>query len=210
MKRRLKYLFFLALFVAGFILATYFQIEQSVSRWIYSDIDRIPPARVGLVLGTAKYTRDGRRNLYYIHRLRAAERLFRSGKVQYLLLSGDNSTKHYNEPATMRKDLIRAGIPKERIFLDYAGFRTFDSMLRAKEIFGLDTLIVISQNFHVRRAVYIGRRYGMHPYGLAVQGAGRPSDIKMFLRELLARIRVKIDILWGNRPKFLGKKIHIG
>ncbi len=199
----------MALFVAGFILATYFQIEQAVSKWIYTDIDRIPPARVGLVLGTAKYTRDGRRNLYYTHRLRAAERLFRSGKVQYLLLSGDNSTKHYNEPATMRKDLIRAGIPKERIFLDYAGFRTFDSMLRAKEIFGLDTLIVISQNFHVRRAVYIGRRYGMHPYGLAVQGAGSPSDIKMFLRELLARIRVKIDILWGNKPKFLGKKIHI-
>ena len=137
----MKYLFFLALFVAGLILATYFQIEQSVSRWIYSDIDRIPPARVGLVLGTAKYTRDGRLNLYYTHRLQAAKHLFRSGKIQYLLLSGDNSTKHYNEPATMRKDLIRAGIPKERIFLDYAGFRTFDSMLRAKEIFGLDTLI---------------------------------------------------------------------
>ncbi len=195
--------------MAGFVLANYYQIEYAVSEWIYRRPGRIPPARVGLVLGTAKYVRNGRLNLYYKHRLEAAERLFRSGKVQYLLLSGDNSTKHYNEPAVMRKDLIRAGIPKERIFLDYAGFRTFDSMLRAKEIFGLDTLIVISQNFHVRRAVYIGRRYGMHPYGLAVEGASRSSDFKMFLRELLARIRVKIDILSGNKPKFLGKKIRI-
>ena len=209
MKRFLKYTIRISLLLAGFIVLNYYFIERKVSPWIFKNIEDVPHTKVALVLGTSKYRSRGKPNLFYKHRLDAAVELFKKGKVDFLLLSGDNSTKHYNEPVTMQKDLIRAGVPKDKIFLDYAGFRTFDSMLRAKEIFDLDTFLVVSQNFHVRRAVYIGRRYEMHPYGLAVPGAGSMSDFKMFLRELLARVRAKFDILSKNRPKFLGDKITI-
>lgn len=193
------------------LAGNYYWVERYAGPYVSSSPENLPRAKVALVLGTSKYTGKGRQNIYYTHRIRGAVQLYRTGKVQYILVSGDNSTPHYNEPQRMERDLLAAGIPKDRIVKDYAGFRTFDSMLRAKEIFGLDTVIVVSQNFHVRRAVYIGRHYGMHPYGYAVPGPPEGAKaFKMFLRELLARMRAKIDILTGNKPKFLGPKIPIG
>ncbi len=169
----------------------------------------MPSARVGLVLGTSKFTRQNRPNLYYRYRLNAAEKLFKQGKISYILVSGDNSSKYYNEPLQMKKDLIKRGIPADRIISDYAGFRTYDSMMRAKEIFGLDTLIVISQNFHVRRAVYIGRKLGMHPFGYVARTPENFSQFRMILREFLARVKATYDIWIKKEPKFLGKKIPI-
>jgi len=184
-------------------------VGHAVEAYVFHDAGKIPATRVALVLGTAKYRKGGGINPFYKHRIDGAFDLYHAGKVEYILVSGDNGTRHYNEPQTMKKDLVAKGIPAKRIFTDYAGFDTYDSMLRANKIFGLDTLTVVSQDFHVRRAVYIGRRLGMHPYGYAVPGPGGISGIRLRLREMLARVKAKIDILSRRNPKFLGEKIRI-
>ena len=208
-KHVFRYIVFLILLPFIAAVLNYFLIENGASPWIFKHPEKIPSARVGLVLGTSKFTQQNRPNLYYRYRLNAAEKLFKQGKIRYILVSGDNSSKYYNEPLQMKKDLIKKGIPAGRIIPDYAGFSTYDSMMRAKEIFGLDTLIVISQNFHVRRAVYIGRKLGMHPFGYVAQTPENFSQFRLILREFLARIKATYDIWIKKKPKFLGKKIPI-
>ena len=208
-KRSLNYIIILIFLPFVTVLLNYLLIEIGTSSWIFNNSEKIPSARVGLVLGTSKFTQQNRPNLYYRYRLNAAEKLFKQGKIRYILVSGDNSSKYYNEPLQMKKDLIKKGIPAGRIIPDYAGFRTYDSMIRAKEIFGLDTLIVISQNFHVRRAVYIGRKLGMHPFGYVARTPENFSQFRMILREFLARVKATYDIWIKKEPKFLGKKIPI-
>ncbi len=199
----------LFVFLAGLIIANYVYVDYYAQKNVYHQADKIPFSRVGMILGTSKYTRDKKPNLFYNFRLDAAEKLFKAGKIRFLLISGDNSSRYYNEPVTIKKDLIKRGIPGEKIFLDYAGFRTYDSMLRAHEVFGLDTLTVISQDFHVRRAIYIGKHKGMHINGFAAKTPGGISRIKIIAREMLARILVQWDILTHRKPKFLGDKIKI-
>lgn len=127
----------------------------------YGDVVTIPYNRVGLVLGTSKYTRDGKSNIFYEERISAAKRLYEAKKIDCLLLSGDNTTLDYNEPISMQKSLLELGIPPERMYLDYAGIRTLDSILRAHDIFGLERFTVISQPFHVNRALFIAKNNGI-------------------------------------------------
>ena len=130
-------------------------ISNSTQLQTYSFIEDIPQKKVGLVLGTSKYISNGQDNLFYVYRLNAAKELFENQKVEFLILSGDNSTNQYNEPQTMKTDLVELGIPEDKIFLDYAGFRTLDSVIRAKEIFSEDDFTIISQEFHNQRALFI-------------------------------------------------------
>jgi SanA protein len=109
---------------------------EKMSEYCYDNLNNIPSRKVGLVLGTSKTLKNGRQNLYYKYRVDAAARLYKAGKVKYLLISGDNSRKEYDEPSTFKSDLIKRGVPAQRIYLDYAGFRTLDSMVRCKEVFG--------------------------------------------------------------------------
>ncbi len=187
----------------------YYYVQFYSAKDIYEDVDQIPYRKVGLLLGTSKYVNKKRLNAYYTQRLRAAEELYKAGKIRYVLISGDNSSRYYNEPATMKRDLIKRGIPAGRIFLDYAGFRTYDSMYRARDIFGLDSLTVISQDFHLRRAIYIGKKIGMHPVGYVAKMPRVPSAMRMYLREVLARLKATYDIWINKKPKFLGEKITI-
>ena len=108
---------------------------------------------MGLLLGTGKFLKNGCKNLYFFNRIDATEQLYKSGKIQYILISGDNSTKNYSEPEDMQAELIKRGIPADKIVLDFAGFRTLDSVVRAKEIFGQNSFIIISQKFHNERAM---------------------------------------------------------
>ncbi len=193
-----------------FLLANYFFIHFYSGRYIYKDLSEVPHVKVGMVLGTAKYTTKKSHNLFYKYRLQAAEDLYKNGKIDYILISGDNSTKYYNEPETMKKDLIKNGIPADKIVLDYAGFRTYDSVLRAKKVFGLDTLLVISQDFHIRRAIFIGRKNNMEITGYKAKSPGGKSRLKILVREMFARALAVWDVLTGKHPKYLGEKIKIG
>ncbi len=175
----------------------------------YDNAAQIPHRHVGLLLGTSKYVGGGRLNLYYQYRIQAATELLQQNKIDYLVISGDNSRPEYNEPETMRADLIAAGIDSNRLFLDYAGFRTFDSMIRLREVFSQDSVTVISQKFHNERALYIARREGIAAIALNARDVSKAAGFKTQLRERGARVKVFLDYLLGTKPKFLGEKVVI-
>lgn len=186
-------------------------IHFKTRKYLFGDKDEIPTNKVGLVLGTSKNLRGGHPNPYFTYRINAAVKLYKAGRIRYLIVSGDNSIRSYNEPKYMRDALIKAGVPKEKIYLDYAGFRTFDSIIRCKEIFGQSKFTVISQPFHNERAVFIARSKGLKAIGFNAKDVGYQAGLKTQLREKLARVKTMIDLfLINQKPKYLGDKIHIG
>ncbi len=171
---------------------------------VYQTPDFIPASRVGLVLGCGP-------NIYFHYRIDAAVKLFEAGKIEYILVSGDNGTVYYDETGAMKKALIQHGIPAERIVCDFAGFSTIDSMIRAQEVFELETLTVISQEFHVRRAVFIGRRKKMNVIGFCAQDVEKSFAAPTLVREQFARVKTILDLyILRRRPRFLGEPIPIG
>lgn len=199
----------LSLVLVLVILTCNFIISSTTEDKTYSNIDTIPPNRVGLVLGTSNRISNGSSNPYYTYRIDATVALFKAGKIKFILVSGDNGSIYYNEPNTIKKDLIKAGIPEEVIFLDYAGFRTLDSMVRAKFIFGLDNVTVISQKFHNERAIYIAEQKGLKAIGFNAQDLSTSQGFKVHFREYLARVKVFIDMILNTQPKFYGATIEI-
>ena len=179
---------------------------------LYDHIENTPHNKVGLLLGTAKYTSDGsgRTNLYYQYRIQAALELYKQGKINYILASGDNGKYSYNEPLEMQKDLIAGGIPKDKIYLDYAGFRTLDSIVRSQYIFGQNSITVISQPFHNERAIYIAKHKGINAIGYNAQAITGSYSYRVKIREKLARLKMMSDLILNKQPKFLGDSITIG
>src|SRR5215831_4157585 len=144
-------------------------IDRAANGRLYRNVASIPHRRVGLVLGCSEYLGRGYVNPFFTTRIQAAADLFRAGKVDYLIVSGDNHRKGYDEPTAMKCALVRSGIPEDRIVCDYAGFRTLDSVVRAKAVFGQDQVTVISQEFHARRAIFLAQHRGMDAIGFAAQ-----------------------------------------
>lgn len=185
-------------------------IVDNANNSLYSETKEIPFNRVGLLLGTTKYTKTaGFTNPYYTFRIEAASKLIRENKIKYLIISGDNGHKEYNEPELMRKDLMKAGIDSSKIFLDYAGFRTLDSIKRVKEVFGQDSVTIISQKFHNERAIYIASKEKIYAIGFNAKDVTKTQGFKTQLREKFARVKVFLDYIFGVKSKFLGKKITI-
>lgn len=179
------------------------------SQYTYNSVEDIPHNRVGLVLGTSKFLANGYENYYFKYRIEAAFELYQAGKIDYILVSGDNSRKEYDEPTMMRDDLIALGVPTNKIFLDYAGFRTWDSVVRCKEIFGQTNITIISQQFHNERAIFIAHCNDMEAVGYNAKDVNAYFGFKTQMREKLARVKVVMDYLFGNEPKFLEETIHI-
>lgn len=196
-----------------FILVTIFVCNFLVERKgfdkTYTDVNKIPKNKVGLVLGTSKYLINGRVNLYYKYRINAAVTLYKSRKINYIIVSGDNGTKNYNEPSNFKQDLIKRGVPEDKIYLDYAGFRTLDSVIRVKKIFGQSSVTIISQEFHNERAIYLANYFGVNAVGFNAKNVPDKYGLKVELREYLARVKVFVDIALNVKPKFLGKQIKI-
>jgi len=178
---------------------------------IYNNIKDIPKKKAALLLGTAKYVKKGKKNYFYVYRIEAVIKLWKAKKIDAILVSGDNGTRYYNETETMFKDLVKAGIPAKYIARDYAGFRTFDSVIRAKEIFDLDDYIIVSQEFHLKRALYIAQEKGHKAIGFAARDIkGTNAAKKMEAREFFAGIKAFLDInILDTQPKFLGKKVKV-
>ena len=168
----------------------------------FDDVNKIPHRNVGLLLGTSKYTIFGRDNEYYQRRIEATYELYSKGKIDTILISGDNSKKDYNEPETMMADLVALGVPKDRFVLDYAGFRTLDSVVRAKNVFGKDRVTIISQEFHNVRALYLAENFGVNAIAYNALYPIYRKSFRIILREKLARVKVVLDVLLGVKPKF--------
>jgi len=208
-KKYYKFSFLLAVVTICFIVVCNVIISKAAQGKTFFDSEKISKNRVGLVLGTSKKLIGGLPNPYYTFRITATVRLYNAKKIAFVLVSGDNGTRYYNEPNTIKKDLIEKGIPADRIFLDYAGFRTLDSMVRAKEVFGLDSVTVISQEFHNQRAIYLAEKKGLVAIGFNAKGISGKKGLKVQFREYFARVKVFVDLLFNTQPKFYGERIEI-
>jgi len=200
----IKLLLFVILFSSSV-----FCVEEENSD-IYTDIKKVPAKKAALVLGTAKYISKGKQNYFYTYRIRAAVQLWKAKKVNAIVVSGDKST-YYDEVTSMYKDLIKLGVPSKYITRDFHGHRTFDSIVRAKEVFSLDDYIIVSQKFHLNRALYIAHEKGQKAIGFAAKDIkGTKAAQKMIDREALAQVKAFLDIhILNTKPKVLGKKIKV-
>ena len=211
-KRKLKrkWIFCLGLVLLGFILYSNIRIDRYAKGRLYDTVSAVPHYHTALVLGTSPIGRNGGPNLYFLSRIDATAKLYEAGKIDRILVSGDNRKVEYNEPEEMKKALVDKGIPEEVIFLDYAGFRTFDSVVRAKEVFGQSEFIVVSQRFHNERAVFIAGKKGIKAAGFNAADVRASYGFITHVREWGARCKVFIDLMFGKKPHFLGEPVDIG
>lgn len=185
-------------------------IVKSTEDKVYSDIALLPEHRMGLVLGTSHRLVGGAPNPFFRNRIQMAATLYALGKVDHFILSGDNSSRYYNEPVEMKKALIKKGVPASAITLDYAGLRTLDSVVRSKKIFGQNEIIIITQPFHSYRALFISRYYDMDAVAMVADDAEPDQTLKLRLREYLARTKAVLDLyVFKTDPRFLGEKEEI-
>jgi len=210
--RILKHVFFGLFIIILLVMATALGLDRWISwrtaPFIYEDVASLPHRQVGVVLGTAKYYRTGVINQYYLYRIQGALNAYNSGKVNYLLLSGDNALQSYNEPMTMRRDLIKAGVDPSDIVLDYAGFRTLDSIVRTRKVFDTNDFIIITQRFHCERALYIAQHLGIQAQCYAVPSPKNMLSVRF--REVGARLGALADLyLMKREPRFLGPLVPI-
>ena len=176
---------------------------------IFTEVGNVPKSKVGLVFGTSDRV-AGRENLYFRYRIEAASQVWNAGKLETLIVSGDNSSRYYNEPNKMKQALIERGIPANRIVCDFAGLRTLDSVVRAKEIFGADSILFISQRFQNERAIYLAQANGLQAYGFAARDVESHDGLKIKFREVGARVKMWLDVNFLNtRPRHLGKKVDL-
>ncbi|NUM33961.1 MAG: YdcF family protein [Candidatus Brocadiae bacterium] len=191
-KWKIVFLFFSCFF--SLIFFCNFWVSHTTQAMVFSSLEEIPSCPVGLVLGCSQYLEDGRRNLFFLYRIEAASALYHAGKVQKLLVSGDRTGKYYNEPEDMKKSLIQLGIPEDAILCDFEGFNTLESITRAKKIFGLDKIIVVSQKFHNERAIFIALQKGIHAIGFNAKDVDFSYSYKTELRELLSRAKIVLEL----------------
>lgn len=197
----------LLLIVVGTLLLSKYIEAQSKER-IFTDSDAIPPSYTAIVLG-ASVRSDGNLSLVLRDRVESALNLYNEGIVERFLLSGDNGTLSYNEPRAMKKFLIERGVPEAHIYLDYAGFDTYDSLYRAKAIFEVDEAIIVTQKFHLPRAVFIADRLGLEYYGYVADQHAYAHESSNKNREMLANVKAYFEVLFHKEPTYLGEKIPI-
>ena len=213
-KRKKRILWFIGICLAVAVLLVLIcngRVKKSAEGRMYQNVSEIPYRRVGIVLGTSPMRSNGSPNLYYQYRMKSAAELYSAGKISYIIVSGDNHKHDYNEPECMRRSLVALGVPDSVIYSDYAGFRTFDSMVRCKEVFGQDSVTVISQYWHNERALYIARHAGLDAIAFnAPDVQVKHAYLKNHIRELLAKVKVVMDVTFHKQPKFLGEPVKVG
>jgi SanA protein len=191
------------------VLGCHYWVEAVAGPFCHGDLAKVPKMKAAVVLGCAP-TIQGRPNLFFTKRMEAAVRLHQKGKVDALIVSGDNGSKEYDEATAMKEALVKAGIPAASVYLDYAGFRTLDSVVRAKEIFGQEAFVVVSQRFHNERAVFLARQRGLKAVGYDAGDLRGRGGLMTHLREYLARVQAVLDVtLLGTQPRFLGAPVVI-
>ncbi len=209
MQNLLKFLGAILLAVFLFVFVSNVIIILSYQGYVAHSMEDIEQKMdVGVVLGTSRWTVHGEENSYFVGRVNAAADLFANGYVRHLILSGDNAQLEYNEPIQLQHALVDRDVPQEDMTLDYAGFRTLDSVVRSKEVFGQDSIMIISQKFHLPRAIFIARKNGITAFGFVASGA--ESTVTVKLREYMARALSVADVyIFRRRPKFLGQQEEI-
>lgn len=205
-KKFIKALMWLSLVGFGMILFANVLVIATTRSAMKSDINDLKPTRVALVLGTSKSTSEGNKNLFFKDRMRAAAQLYKAGKVKHLLVSGDNRSQYYNEPRDMLRALQELGVPSEDITLDFAGLRTLDSVVRCKEIFDQHEVIIVTQQFHAARALFISDYYDLDAQAYLANFESKTFPM-LIAREIVARTLSVFDLyVFGKGPRHLGNK----
>lgn len=184
------------------------RVKRIAEPLLQDSIEAMTPHHVALVLGTGPTLRNGSVNPWFRRRIEAAAELFHAGKVEHVLVSGDNGRRAYNEPIAMREALIAAGVDSTRITLDFAGFDTFDSVVRAREVFQARDLVIVSQRSHNERALCIARHFGID--AIALNAGNSYGGTLGGIREKAARVKMAWEFLIGAEPHFLGDHVELG
>lgn len=180
-------------------------VVNNSEAYVYANWSLLPDNEVGLVLGTSPFTRSGKPNPQFYGRIEAAVQLYQLGKIRKIIVSGANPDSTYNEPRQMWRELTKAGIPSQAITMDFAGVRTFDSISRAKAVFNLEQMTVITQEYHAYRAVFIAKKLNIRVAGYAATSDSIGAFSRTYIREVFARVKAVLDIyVLSTEPKFLG------
>ncbi len=191
------------------VIGLNFWVIVSTENQVYHRVDQLPPNKVGLILGTSKRTSDGDPNKYFHERINAAAELYHAGKIQHIIVSGDNRTVYYNEPRDMYSALVNLDVPKGAITLDFAGLRTLDSIVRAEAIFGQKRFTIITQDFHCYRSLFIANYYGFESIAYSADDKEK-LPLSLAIREISARFAAVLDLyVWNKAPTILGEKEKI-
>ncbi|GAA1904007.1 ElyC/SanA/YdcF family protein [Streptomyces durmitorensis] len=192
---------FMAVCVVALLPATWLFVTTEGRLHTTADV---PRTRVAVVFGAGLW--KGEPSPYLAHRLDAAAELYEAGRIEVVLVTGDNSREEYDEPDAMRAYLTERGVPGRRIVSDYAGFDTWDSCVRAKKVFGVDRAVLISQGFHIRRAVALCRAAGVSSYGVGVDAKHDATWYYGGAREVFAAGKAALDSAFRPDPRFLGPR----
>ncbi len=185
------------------------RLDRAAEATSFSDVGKVPAVDVALVLGTAPIGPEGGPNRYFVYRLDAAAALYKAGKVKYFIVSGTRVGR-FDEPTAMRAGLIERGVPAEAIYRDFDGDRTLDSIVRARRIYGQTRLIIVSQRFHLSRALFLARHEGMEAWGFEARDVDQPYSIFTELRRYPSALRAYWDVWLNAPPAEPGKSIAIG
>ena len=185
------------------------RLDRAAEAKSFSDVGKVPAVDVALVLGTAPIGPEGGPNRYFVYRLDAAAALYKAGKARYFIVSGTRAG-NYDEPTAMRAGLIERGVPAEAIYRDFAGLRTLDSVLRAESVFGQTRMIIVSQRFHLSRALFLAREQGIEAWGFEAQDVKRAYSLMTELRRYPSAMRAYWDVWNGMRAPEAGKPVRIG
>jgi len=208
LRKMITWIFILGLATVLGILGVDYWVSYSASAKMLQSVESIPEGYpVAIVLGTSPRTANGRTNLFFKYRMDAAAELYHACKIEHFVLSGDNRNENYDEPTKMRLALQERGVPDSAITLDYAGFRTLDSIVRTRSVFDLDKIVIISQAFHNERALFIAQAKGIEAIAYNAQSVPQSYAPKTYMREYLARCKAVLDLyVLGTEAHFPGPK----
>ncbi len=205
-KKGIKVVLYIGILILLFIFAVFVVIQLKSKPYVWNSVEAIPHTEVAVVLGAA-ILKDGSPSPIFIDRVDAALKLYEAGKVEKILVTGDNGSVTHNEVNPVRLYLLEKGIPDKDIFLDHAGFDTYSSMYRARDIFLADTMTVVTQSFHLPRSVFIARAMGLNAYGMNADDG--TYKFRNYVREALANVKAVGNLVFNREPKYLGKEIPL-
>ncbi len=194
------------IFSAAIVVGMNLWVIRSAAPYLYDSAEHLPTANVALILGASPYSLDGRPSGHFQGRIHAAVELFTAGRVRHLLASGSNPDRRYNEPRKMFEALTAAGVPESAITMDFAGRRTLDSVVRARAVFGQQRLVIVSQRYHLHRAIFLARQRGVDAVGYVAPRPQLHRRVNAEIREVAARVLAILDIyVLNTEPHFLGE-----
>lgn len=198
----------LGIFLLCIFTFEYSTISLRTQPLMYNEINAVPEAQTALLLGARVYP-SGRLSDIMRDRALIAIELYNAGKVEKILVSADHGQKEYDEVNAIKNFLLENNIPKEVIYLDHAGFDTYDSVTRAKDIFEVKSMTIVTQEFHLPRALYIAKKKNIPVYGMIADKQHYQDAQKYTFREYLARVKAVLEIMFGAKPKYLGEPVPL-